>query len=193
MCRNYYGQTPLHIAVIKKYPDIVQMLVQQYNVDVNLLDNNNKTPLDYCEDTQIKEIIVNPIFYMLYKCTVDDINYLFSLGVVDLFDPTSITNDLLNKCVMYQKYSIVNSLINYGTVVSNLANIYIQWIKSPKMCYEYVNDYCAAVLQRLLTKSSQSPIDKMALKLILPMKMVNIVGNEPIRVNVLQHNEIEIQ
>ena len=44
-CRDRYGESGLHIAVIRKYGKLLNLLLRQPGVDVNITDDFNQTPL----------------------------------------------------------------------------------------------------------------------------------------------------
>jgi ankyrin repeat protein len=50
------GNTPLHYACIYNRISCVRILLN-YNADVNIKNNNGKTPYDICNDDMIKEMI----------------------------------------------------------------------------------------------------------------------------------------
>lgn len=48
---NYYKQTPLHLAVCHRKPQVVKWLVQQKGIALNVRDKDGRTPLDLANGT----------------------------------------------------------------------------------------------------------------------------------------------
>lgn len=54
--QNNTSTTALHIAVKHKNVEIIQLLLNHKKINVNVVDNNNKRPVDLANDTAIKKL-----------------------------------------------------------------------------------------------------------------------------------------
>ncbi|KAK8840533.1 hypothetical protein M9Y10_030741 [Tritrichomonas musculus] len=46
-------RAPLHLAVDEKNIEIIQLLLQQKDIDTNIIDENEKKPIDHTDDEKI--------------------------------------------------------------------------------------------------------------------------------------------
>lgn len=58
-CANFLKKTPLHEALERKQYDIAFMLVRDYHADHGAIDNENKTPLDYVRDEDLRNKLLS--------------------------------------------------------------------------------------------------------------------------------------
>ncbi len=70
-CQDQNGSTPLHHAIIilcspfnkankEPYVEIIKSLLS-YKVNANIKNNSNRSPIDYCTDNEIKQMLINYI------------------------------------------------------------------------------------------------------------------------------------
>ena len=64
-------RTALHEAVENEQTEIIKLLLQQKKIYLNVLDENQKKPIDYTNDEDIKELFENVArFQYLKKCKI---------------------------------------------------------------------------------------------------------------------------
>lgn len=84
--KNKFGWTPLHIACMRKHTDIIDYLLSLKNIDVNVLTNDGKSPVQL---STIKDDSLSISHIMMHKKFVrspDDVKCAMKHNKVE-FDP----------------------------------------------------------------------------------------------------------
>lgn len=53
-----FHETALHNAAKKGDPKIIKFLLIRKGVNINIKDNQGKKPIDYCENPEIKQLLL---------------------------------------------------------------------------------------------------------------------------------------
>jgi ankyrin repeat protein len=89
------NRTPLHVASMHNQVSIVQVIMEQYGVDVNCLDENRRTPLSLCCDSGAEEAALVLLQHPLIDVNVRDVNGVSPFQSALLSHRWVITNHLL--------------------------------------------------------------------------------------------------
>lgn len=52
-------KAPLHLAVEMEYIEIIQLLLNKKSINVDIKDDQNKKPIDYASNNEIKQLLIH--------------------------------------------------------------------------------------------------------------------------------------